>query len=226
MKSVLKISLIIPVFLTLYAYGSAKMASTETSVQGTGPVLAGTHHNSLTQNIISHRPSLTKHLHEAEKEPETQNDSLKEINWYSFEASTKLTETKRKYFIYVYTDWCSWCKRMKGSTFENPEIISLLNEKFIPVMFNAESNEVINFRGKDFGFISNGRRGYHELAATLLNNRLSYPSVVFLDEKMDMIQPLPGYLPADELKIILHFLGDNIYEEMGFEEYYESQTKD
>jgi thioredoxin-related protein len=157
------------------------------------------------------------------KENSTQEET--EIKWKSFDNSVDLKNQGKKYFIYVYTDWCSWCKRMKSTTFEDEKVINLLNEKFIPVMFNAESNEPIEFNGREYKFIPGGRNGYHELAAALLNNQLSYPSVVFLDEDMNMIQPLPGYKSPEDLSIILTYLGDKIYENIGFEEYYKQQTE-
>ena len=148
------------------------------------------------------------------------------IQWIDFEsAEVKGEMANKKYFVYVYTDWCGYCKKLKSSTFQDKEVISLLNEKFIPIMFNAESKEPVTFKGNEFNFVANGRRGYHELAAALLNNQLSYPTLVFLDEKMNMIQPLPGYKSAEDLKIILKFLGDNIYENMTFEEYYNQEKE-
>lgn len=149
------------------------------------------------------------------------------IEWIDFETAEKqTTNNTKKYFVYVYTDWCGYCKRMSNTTFQDDETIKLLNDKFIPIKFNAESKEPIKFNDRDFKFIANGSRGYHELAAALLNNQLSYPTLVFLDEKMNMIQPLPGYKSADDLNIILRFLGDNIYEKMSFDEYYKQETGD
>ncbi|MCF8380929.1 MAG: DUF255 domain-containing protein [Bacteroidales bacterium] len=144
------------------------------------------------------------------------------INWLDFTEANKLSATNdKKYFIYVYTDWCSWCKRMNSTSFQDEEVIQLLNDKFISVKFNAESKDPITFRGNEFKFVSSGNRGYHQLAAALLNNKLSYPSIVFLDEKMNMIQPLPGYKSPEDLSRILRYLGDKIYEEMSFDAYLE-----
>jgi thioredoxin-related protein len=166
---------------------------------------------SIENNIIEEAPAVA--------------DETAEIQWKSFESSIDLKSTGKKYFIYVYTDWCSWCKRMKSTTFKDEKVVKILNEKFVSVMFNAESKDPVNFRGTEFKFVSQGSRGYHELAAALLNNKLSYPSVVFLDEEMNMIQPLPGFKSAEDLSIILTYLGDEIYEEMEFQEYYNQQTE-
>ena len=151
-------------------------------------------------------------------------ENTSEIQWKTFESSIVLKNNGKKYFIFVYTDWCSWCHRMQSSTFEDEKVISLLNDRFVPVMFNAESKDPITFNGNEFKYVANGSRGYHELAAAMLNNKLSYPSVVFLDEQMNMIQPLPGYKSAEDLRIILTFLADEVYKSMGFDEYSKQQT--
>jgi thioredoxin-related protein len=146
------------------------------------------------------------------------------IEWTAFQkAASEMENTSKKYFIYVYTDWCSWCKRMSGSTFKDEKVVSLLNDKFVSIKLNGEAREAISFKGQEFNYVKNGNRGYHELAAALLNGKLSYPSIVFLDEEMNMIQPLPGYKSAEDLSIILTFLGDKIYENMTFDEYYKQE---
>lgn len=38
----------------------------------------------------------------------------------------------------VYTDWCGWCKRLDKDTFENADMMSYLNSKFVCVKVNAE----------------------------------------------------------------------------------------
>ena len=90
---------------------------------------------------------------------------------------------------------------MDKNTFNDPQVSKLLNEKFYAVKFNAEQREDVVFDNHTFKFVPSGRNGYHELAAALLNNQLSYPTVVFLDEEFKMIQPLAGYRQAPEFHI-------------------------
>jgi thioredoxin-related protein len=134
------------------------------------------------------------------------------VKWMTFEQALAKSKTeKRKIFIDVYTDWCGWCKVMDKKTFSDPQVVKLLNEKFYPVKLNAEQRGDIEFSGKTFKFVSNGQSGYHELAASLLNNQLSYPTVVFLDEDFKMIQPLPGYKEAGEFHKIASYIGNDNY---------------
>lgn len=134
------------------------------------------------------------------------------VKWMTFEEAVQKSKTeKRKIFIDVYTDWCGWCKVMDKKTFNDPAVAKLLNEKFYPVKFNAEQREDIVFNGHTFKFIESGGRGVHQLAAALLSNQLSYPTVVFLDEEFRIIQPLPGYRQAPEFHKIAQFIGDDHY---------------
>jgi thioredoxin-related protein len=142
--------------------------------------------------------------------PENPDPSV--VQWMTFEQAVEKSKTeKRKIFIDVYTDWCGWCKVMDKKTFSDPQVAKLLNEKFYAVKFNAEQREDIIFNGNTFKFIDDGGRGTHQLAAALLNNQLSYPTVVFLDEQFRMIQPLPGFRQAPEFHKIAQFIGDDHY---------------
>jgi thioredoxin-related protein len=132
------------------------------------------------------------------------------VKWLTIEqAVEKSKKEKRKIFIDVYTDWCGWCKVMDKSTFSDPKIAKILNENFYPVKFNAEQRQDVEFMGTTFKFIESGRNGYHQLAAALLNNKLSYPTVVFLDEDFKMLQPLPGYQDAGQFHKIVQFIGED-----------------
>jgi len=126
---------------------------------------------------------------------------------------------KRLVFIDVYTDWCGWCKVMDKNTFSEPEVARILNEKFYAVKFNAEQREDVQFDGKTFKFQAYGNGGTHELAAALLNNRLSYPTVVFLDENFAMIQPLPGYQKAPEFHKVIQYIGEGHFRKMKWPEW-------
>ncbi|AYB35203.1 thioredoxin family protein [Chryseolinea soli] len=135
-----------------------------------------------------------------------------DVNWMTLDEAVKKADAeKRPIFIDVYTDWCGWCKVMDRETFNDPVVAKLLNDKFYPVKFNAEQTADVKFKGHVFKFVPSGDRGYHQLAAALLNNQLSYPTVVFLNENFDMLQPLPGYRKAPEFHMMAQFIGEGHY---------------
>ena len=156
----------------------------------------------------------------------TISDAPSPVSWLSFdEAVVSAQQTPKKIFIDVYTDWCGWCKKMDATTFSDPAVVEVLQSKFYPVKFNAEQREPITFNDHTFKFVPRGTKGYHELAAALLNNKLSYPSVVFLNENFEIIQVLPGFRKADEFLKIATFIGEDHYLTTSWEDYSKSYQK-
>ncbi|MFK8105491.1 MAG: thioredoxin family protein, partial [Saprospiraceae bacterium] len=133
------------------------------------------------------------------------------VNWMTWEEAIKQSKIKKKkIFVDVYTDWCGWCKKMDKATFQKAHIAKYLNENYYPVKFNAEQKAAITVNNKTYKYVKSGRRGYHELAAMITRGKLSYPSIVFLDESFDVIQPIPGYQDHNKFEVIMtYFATDN-----------------
>jgi thioredoxin-related protein len=148
------------------------------------------------------------------------------VKWMTFEEAVEKSKTeKRKIFIDVFTDWCGWCKVMDKNTFPDAEVAKLLNEKFYPVKLDAEQTNDVVFKGTTFKFVPQGNRGYHQLAAALLNGQMSYPNFVFLDEEFRIIPiyqgatSLPGYKKPEEFYPFLSFVGTDSYQKMNINDY-------
>jgi len=143
------------------------------------------------------------------------------IKWHTWEEAIKLSESNpKKILIDVYTEWCGWCKRMDKETFTNPEIIEMVNENFYAVKLDAEQKEDILYKDVTFKFNpANGRKGAHELAVSLLEGKMGYPSLVYLDEKQSRISISPGYKAVDMMKQELLFISGEHYVSMTFNEF-------
>ncbi|MEX0812085.1 MAG: DUF255 domain-containing protein [Chitinophagales bacterium] len=154
--------------------------------------------------------------------PSKPNPNKEKVQWMSFEEAVEKSANgeKRKIFIDVYTDWCGWCKKMDATTFSHPEIAAYLNENYYPVKLDGERKDTVVVNEKTYVFVAEGRRGYHELAAALMNGRMSYPTIVLLDEQFNMIQPIPGYRQAPELDEILKYYGKDLHKQnVSFEDF-------
>ena len=140
-----------------------------------------------------------------------QQDNSEAVKWLSWEQAVALSQKeKKKILLNVYTDWCGWCKRMDKATFQEPNLARYINDNFYPVKFDAEQRAEMEYKGKVYKYVKNGQRGYHELAAELLKGRLSFPTVVFLDEDMDVIQSIVGYkTPQQFERIATYFAGEH-----------------
>ena len=150
-----------------------------------------------------------------------------QIEWMSWDEAVLANKKEpRKLLVDVYTEWCGWCKKMDKSVFTDPKIEAYVKENFYAVKFDAEQKESIQYDGHTFNFNPNAtRRGVHDLAIALLDSRMSYPSIVYLDENRDRISISPGFKPADKFINELTFIQGGHYETKTYQEYLKALGK-
>lgn len=149
------------------------------------------------------------------------------LQWYSWsEGTAKAAKENKKILLYVYTSTCGWCRKMETETFQNAKVAELARSSFVPVKLNAADNSELEFKGKTYRFVSSGQRGYNTLAAKVLDGRLSFPSIVFMDEAQEVLQSFAGYKPVEEFLPIAVYYGGDYFKTMpwsAFQKKYESQ---
>ncbi len=142
------------------------------------------------------------------------------IHWYTMEQVEALSKKeKRKIFIDVYTTWCGWCKNMEKATFNQQHIARYINENYYAVKLDAEQKNDITFKNKTYRFVTQSGVGFNELAAEFLKGQMSYPTIIFLDEDLNLIQSIPGYRAADQFEMIMTYFGDDNYKKMPWTKY-------
>ena len=155
------------------------------------------------------------------------DSNSKSINWMTFEeVEAAQKKEKKKVFVDVYTKWCGWCKKMDKSTFKTKHIVKYINENYYSIKFDAESKKDVTVDGTTYKFVkgSNGQRGHHELAAAITKGRLSFPTSVFLNDNMSLIQPIPGYLDKDKFEIIMTYFAENQHRKTPWTTYQKTYT--
>ncbi|OYT15128.1 MAG: thioredoxin [Bacteroidetes bacterium 4572_77] len=153
-------------------------------------------------------------------------NKVEKINWIGFEEAIALNETNPKLiFVDVYTDWCGWCKRMDASTFSEEKVAKYMNEKYYCVKLDAEGSEPVNYMGKTFTNPNpDGRRSTHQIAALLLQNKLSYPSYVFMNEQNKVLTVVKGFMDVAKFDPIIHWFGEKVYLTQTYQEYIKTYT--
>lgn len=147
------------------------------------------------------------------------------ITWLTLEQAFAANQkAPRKIIVDVYTDWCGWCKVMDKQTFSNPEVIKYVNQKYYAVKLNAEGKEDIKLGQNVYKFDEAQRS--HQAAIALLQGKMSYPTIVYLDENFSMIQPIPGYMDAKQFHQIITFIGDDNHKKEPFDKYKDGTYKE
>ncbi len=139
-------------------------------------------------------------------------EAIESVNWLNWkELETAYNKEPKKVFVDIYTSWCGWCKKLDKTTFKDPAAVKYINENFYAVKFDAEKQEDITFNGTTYKFIKNGKRGYSELAYNFMQGRMSFPTMVFLNDDLSILTVIPSYLDAPTWDAALHYFGDGVH---------------
>ena len=107
---------------------------------------------------------------------------IQEIEWHSYDNGMARGKfEKKRVFLHFTAAWCYYCGVMDNKTFKDPAVISALNEKFIAIKvdYDKERNTSSFYRVQGL------------------------PDTIFIAEDGEIIGRRPGYIPTEQLKLIL-----------------------
>lgn len=137
--------------------------------------------------------------------------SGKEIRWDAFEAGMKKAASGKKYvFVSVYTDWCGYCKQLDATTLKAAPVVTELGKNFVSIKLNAESDELVSWKGEKIS-----GRG---LAARWGVD--GFPTLIFLNSKSDIIGSYPSFAEAPLMTKLLAYISSGARErKVSFDDY-------
>lgn len=148
------------------------------------------------------------------------------VKWMKLEDAMKAYQQQPKPIIVdFYTDWCGWCKYMMRNTYSVPALAQYINQNFYPVKFDAEGRDTVEYLGVKYAPLGVGPRTTHALAAKLLQNKLMYPTTLFLnnfdksknDFQLSMLAQ--GNLEQRKIEPMLIFTLENAFRNASFDEF-------
>ncbi|MBE8539698.1 thioredoxin fold domain-containing protein [Geoglobus acetivorans] len=84
--------------------------------------------------------------------------SFDESEWYSLGKALELAKKENKMvFVFVSSDTCVYCEKMKVEVFSDKQLMDKLKSKYIPALVNAEKDvedvrRIAKLFGGDFGY--------------------------------------------------------------------------
>jgi thioredoxin-related protein len=119
------------------------------------------------------------------------------VNWKTFEKGLKDAAVSKKYgFVDVYTDWCGYCKLLESQTLKAPKVMEELQKNFVSIKLNAESEEVVTYKGKKITL--------RELSASW--GVEGFPTMLFLNSKGEIIGSFASFAEADLMVNLLRYI--------------------
>ena len=141
-----------------------------------------------------------------------------QIRWLNLDSALSLAKMyDRHVLVYIYTDWCGYCQIYDQRLFKDPDVVSFLNEQFLPVRINAWNKNSMWFQGEEFSYDPELKA--NTLALFLLQGRMDYPSWVILSPEAELITTIPGYMEVPQLTKVLGFYAHGHYKRMSWEAY-------
>lgn len=95
-------------------------------------------------------------------------------------AKAKALTAKKYIFIDAYASWCGPCKQMAATSFKDPAVGKLFNEKFINLKIDCEKDP----------------DGYDVSAMYKVR---AYPTLLVIDETGKLIKQVVGFQSAEKL---------------------------
>lgn len=124
-------------------------------------------------------------------------NAASQIDWIDYEnAATLAKNNNQKILLFMEADWCSVCKRMKREVFPDEQIQTLINDYFLPVRIDIESENKIVFDGKE----TTKKKLSKDLGV------YATPTIILLEENESVIGNNIGFSDVNDFKRLLTFI--------------------
>ena len=142
-----------------------------------------------------------------------------DVQYYPIDQVEQIAKKgHKKILIEVFTQWSDGFRQLEREALRQQQIVSYLNDKFLTVKFDAETRSDVSFRDRTYRYVSKSGVGFNELAAELLQGQMAYPTFIFLDENMNLIQTIKYHSP-EQFEMIITYFGDNNHKKIPWKKY-------
>jgi thioredoxin-related protein len=129
---------------------------------------------------------------------ETPGTGSGSIDWNDYTPGLAQAKNQGKnVFLYFYAQWCTYCTKLKQTTFLDEKVQAYLDENFISISVNTDQNQALSQSWQVTGL----------------------PTMWFLTPEGDRISSLPGYVDGAQLLKILKYIHTQSYVSMTFQDF-------
>jgi thioredoxin-related protein len=134
-----------------------------------------------------------------------------QIIWYRYDEGIKLAaKTNKPIMINFTATWCGYCKKMNRTTFADKHVIDVLNNGFVGIKVDGDSQRELDVNGYKITERNLTRAEY---------GVGSYPTYWFLKANTERIGKQAGYMETEPFLDILYYVKDALYDKMKYNEY-------
>ena len=120
------------------------------------------------------------------------------IAWENFSDGMASGKNSDKHiFLYFHADWCTYCKKLKKTTFKDKAVLKYLSQNFISIAVDTDKDKALANQWRVTGL----------------------PSMWFLGPDGSKISNIPGYVDADLFIKFLKYIHTKSYKTIKFNEF-------
>ena len=120
------------------------------------------------------------------------------ISWAGYSEGMSSAKNENKHiFLYFHAEWCTYCTKLKKTTFKDKDVRKMLADKFISIAIDTDKHREIAKQWRVTGL----------------------PTMWFLRPDGTRISNIPGYVTADQMMKFLEFVHTQSYEKMKFHDF-------
>ncbi len=132
-------------------------------------------------------------------------NASEQLNCLDYEtALQKSKDVQRPLLLFFTSPWCYQCTEMKRKVFQNEDIISILNERFLLVEVDISEEKKLK---EDF----------------LINYT---PTSLFLDISGKPIIDVKGYIPTNRFRKLLRYVSQGHYKTTAFSDFEKTELSE
>lgn len=154
-------------------------------------------------------------------------DTETKLYWTAFrDLENKQKEKKKKVLLFLNASWNNSSKIMERIVFPDSLFSELAQKHFYCLQLDVQSQDTLTFTSHHFGNAGADNNNLHQLAIALSDKILRVPSIYIFDEDEKLMERLYFYLDKERGRMILDFLGSDIYKEMPWPDYVKMKSKE
>ncbi len=120
------------------------------------------------------------------------------IAWEGFsDGMAKGKQSDKPILLYFHADWCTYCKKLKKTTFKNKAVLNYLAQNFVSISVDSDKNKKLSNQWHVTGL----------------------PTLWFLEPDGSKISKIPGYVNADQFIKFLKYINTKSYQTKKFNEF-------
>ena len=126
----------------------------------------------------------------------------------------KAYRTKKFALVYIFKFRVNQIQRMDAGAYADPTVQELLEKYFIPIRFDAQSEEIITV----------GSRQYTQIEWAKESGIHRFPTVLVYDEQLELAARGNFFEPAEFIQFLKYIQG-RLYTQYSFEEYKQKKNQ-